>query len=523
MLAWDTSILWKVLRSKIFTLFTFLMMLFVLTILMGCDKENPSGPNPPDDSTHMSDCQVLSPFQAPKGVSFPLVVRECNNNPRATGISTIALTISETYEEDISVTLRRGAGVKSIQSEGSQVTVAHSNIEQNLTLVPENYSDRTFESEELQGADLIWRAGEVISIEGNVSVPTGSLLMIEPGVLVKMGALSQLHIYGELNASGNQDSLISFLPATPGLAWGEIAGENATMVFEWVLLSGGGGDDNPETWLGHSKSQPVLRTRYGSLNATHLFIVENKGKAFGSEYSVLQIDSSLVARCDTGGEHIRSLVTIDHSFFLEFPNEEVEPVDDDNDASYFNNDWTGDERISNVRNSVFIQGQDDALDQNGAALHVENCVIEGFYHEGVACSNQNNILIENSLILHCGQGIEAGYGSPAVVVNHCLLIKNGVGLRFGDEYTISDHVGTLEVINTISQQNTSYNVLDFDPSIGEATGNIAITYSMVNDSLYNQGTGNLQERAILTEDYLLSNNSPGREAASDGLDIGLLP
>jgi hypothetical protein len=60
--------------------------------------------------------------------------------------------------------------------------------------------------------------------------------------------------------------------------------------------------------------------------------------------------------------------------------------------------------------------------------------IEGMRHEGIAASNGAKVIVRDSVVRGCAQGIEAGWGAPEVHVERCTLVGNGVGLRWGDEY-----------------------------------------------------------------------------------------
>ncbi|MCB2199049.1 right-handed parallel beta-helix repeat-containing protein [bacterium] len=418
--------------------------------------------------------------------------------------------------------MRRGAGLTMVTAgQGSEAGVGVDGVECFITLIPEESNGQTFASETLSGASLRWSAGEIVTIQGEVTISAGDELILEPGVLVRMGALAELNVEGTLSIQGKSDSLVSFMPLIEGEPWGEINCNGGNMVASWALFTGGGG--NEQKAFGHSDSQPVLRCFEGRLTATNLFLLNNPGKAIGSSDGIVQLDSCVISRCDTGGEYRRSLVIIQDSWYFDIPDTTTSLVDDDNDAGYFNGPWSDGEEESVVRRSIFVRGKDDAIDHNGANLRVEDCVIDDFDHEGIACSNENTATILNTLIIACGQGIEAGYGAPTVTVDHCTLVGNGVGLRFGDEYLWGEHMGTLAVTNSISQDNTEHDVFDYDPNLEGPSGRITITYSIVNTAQYDTLTGNLAGLALFTPDFLLQPGSVGIGMASDGSNMGISP
>lgn len=255
---------------------------------------------------------------------------------------------------------------------------------------------------------------------------------------------------------------------------------------------------------------------------TDVYLLDNPGKAFGFTNSSVSITSSLITRCDTGGEFKYCTVSIEESAFLDIPNGDNTEVDDDNDALYLDHQLEGG-FDSSIRNCIFITGKDDGIDHAGASVVIADCVIEDFDNEGIAASTGNSVSVFNTLILGCGQGIEAGYGEPAVSVNHCTLVGNGVGIRFGDSYTWGCY-GSLNVVNSIVVDNNEYNVWNYDLALGGPREDaITVTYSIVNQPEYDDGEGCLIGAPSFTVTHLLTEESIGTNAASDGLNMGILP
>ena len=88
------------------------------------------------------------------------------------------------------------------------------------------------------------------------------------------------------------------------------------------------------------------------------------------------------------------------------------------------------------------------------------------------------------------QGIEAGYGTPAVTVRHCLLVNNRVGLRFGDSYDWADD-GMLDVSHSIAVNNSQANVLNLTDTGAPKPGAVQIACSMVDDASFDGTRGNV--------------------------------
>ena len=107
-------------------------------------------------------------------------------------------------------------------------------------------------------------------------------------------------------------------------------------------------------------------------------------------------------------------------------------------------------------------------------------------------------------------------------VNHCLLIGNETGLRFGD-WTANQCDGSLEVINSISVGNSLNNAWNYVEARGEAQpGAMQISYSMVDQSNYDTLQGCLEGVPKFDSEWVVRPNQPGSGDGLDGLDIGLL-
>jgi hypothetical protein len=338
----------------------------------------------------------------------------------------------------------------------------------------------------LAGADLSWDDTSDILVEANAEVPAGDTLTVAVGTRVKFAAKVRLTVKGKLEVQGTAASPVWFLPADK--AWGEIdvvtpvstGGLDGTAVLSWTWLTGGGGDASRA--FGHSNSQPVVRAQKGTtVTLTGGGMTDSPGKAFGSQSATVTIEDALISRCDTGGEHKASKVTVSRCHIIQIPDGDGVANDEDNDGIYLNDtNGTGPECL--VEDSVFYRGEDDAIDHNGAKLTINRVWINSFAHEGLAASKGRDVWIRNTMISGCQQGIEAGYGAPDVHVSNCLVTGNEVGLRWGDSYEPPDFIssGTMNVYDTVSVNNSKNNVLFWDDQQGDAPGDsVSIACSMV--------------------------------------------
>lgn len=371
------------------------------------------------------------------------------------------------------------------------------------------------------GTNTNWLSDSIIYINNDLTVNEGATLTIGEGTRILLGEKINLFVKGTLKITGTPDKPIIFQPYNPDNPWGGISFSNisdsSSIDYSFFIYGG----DNGQYIFGHSNSQPVLMIENSSISLNNTFILDNPGKAIGGKYSLVRIKECIVSRCDTGGEYKFCLVNFFDSYFTEIPNDDGIPIDDDNDASYFYNLYPNTSEPSIIENCVFITGKDDGIDHNEASLNIKNCWIEGFYHEGVAASNGNYVTVYNTLVKNCEQGIEAGYGAPNVIVDHCVLINNDIGLRFGDSYDWGCE-GHITATNSILYANAD-NILNFDLlTQGPVENAIDISYSMTNDFDYDNYPNCITGVPVFDENYFLLPGSPGTGMASDGSNLGLI-
>ena len=471
--------------------------------------------------------QMILPARITIGHPLPVVIVDSDVNPRIASSETFYFQTGSTMVSPDEIVVKRGGGSVSVLlgspgyhqlelHDGSGNLLASSLVQVEDQLVYRELSGT------LAAGELVWNTGEVIRLTSETTVPAVSLLTIDPGVRIELDEYVRLVVLGEIVSQGTAGEPILFTSHLPGIYWGEIDHPGSTGTYTYTFFTEGGGDTSQA--FGHSSSQPVITGWAPDLLLENVYIIDNPGKAVGIGNGILEMNSSLISRCDTGGELHYTLSTITDCYYLDMPDDTGIPSDDDNDALYLLGAWSGGSDTSLVSNCVFITGSDDGIDHNGANVLVENCVIDNYYHEGLATSNANNIEIFNTLVVNCQQGIEAGYGSPTVFVHHCTLADNEIGLRFGDEYP-GTASGDLFVTNSIVHNSLQYNVYNWDQSVQGPIPDaaITITYSIVNEPGYNEGEGCLTGTPIFTDEYLLTPGSPGIGAASDNLDMGLLP
>ena len=368
------------------------------------------------------------------------------------------------------------------------------------------------------GNNETWQASSVHHITGDLTVAAGITLIIEPATWVIFDGLFNLTVDGILQINGTENNPVCLIGNGQATEWGGLV-VNGILHTDHVFMIGGGADTSLA--FGHSESQSVIKVENGDALLNRTYLLDNAGKGIGASGGSIQFTNGLIQRCDMGGEFHSAYADIRKSHILDTPNADANEVDDDNDGMYFNGVSPLVSGPSRVDSCVFHTGKDDGIDHNGAFLIVLGSIISDFDNEGIAASNANAISIYNTLVKHCEQGIEAGYGSPQVSVDHCVMYGNGIGLRFGDWYDWGCS-GQINCTNSIMANNAD-NIHNFDVlANGPVANAIDVSYSLTNDADFDGETGCLTGAPLFSQSFHLESGSVGVGAADDSSNMGLV-
>ena len=495
-------------------------MIVILSILLvQCEKNQIPGPGDFDQAI----ANFITPYRVKSGERFPIVAFALNNKFQInTHITEKAQLQSKNaiLENDI-VSIKKGAGCLSarIQARAGFDIFLDKFIGIKSIILCDSIPEKNYAGT-IDTPTETWDDQFDRHITGDLRVSAGTELNIESGTRVLLDAGVNIFINGTLLVEGTQEKPVQFISKNWDSPWGGIEINNSVATLLFCFFVNGGADASRA--FGHSQSQPVFKANSSEVSLTNCYLFDNVGKALGTDRSRLNLNNCLISRCDTGGEFHYSVVNIANTYVLDIPNDDGIFVDDDNDGFYFADVSSETEEPSRVENCFIITGKDDAIDHNKARLEINNCWLEDFMHEGVAGSSANWVRVYNTIAKNCEQGIEAGYGSPNVFVDHCVLVDNDVGLRFGDSYDWGCS-GKMIVQNTIVFNNKD-NIYNFDlKTQSPVDSGIVISYSMTNDSEYDHYPFCITGIPEFDEDYYLSSDSPGKGMANDGADLGRNP
>lgn len=377
--------------------------------------------------------------------------------------------------------------------------------------------------------DIVWTADREYHLTGDVQIPAGASLTIEPGVRVLLGTDVNLEVRGTFASLGTPDDPVLFRPLNQGDAWGGLEFTDTQNVrLQNTFLTGGGGDASRN--FGHSNSQPVIKSVRSQVDCDGCYVIDAPGKAFGASNGILQIANSVVSRTDTGGEFMASIARISDTWVIDIPDRGNDFSDDDNDGFYFAGAHSSGEP-SRFERSIVYGTKDDGLDHNGARLEVVSSWIEGADHEGLAASNTNWATVTDSVFMGGNQGVEAGYGGPDVTVTQSVIVRNQnqtdpdspitAGLRFGDGYDGSNGNYTGHITaEYLAIHDNGDNVRNYDGTIpGSQAGAIDLTSSLANDEDATDPT-NFDGVPVFSPSMHLLRASAGFSAGPDGMPVG---
>jgi len=499
-------------------LFILALITSAIIINFQCDSRKSTSPI----NTEKSPITIVSPAKIRSGEYLPIVVHILKDSYEIdTGITgKLQLLTSSVEQENSSVSIKKGAGslTKKIVAD-NDINISIKNMSgTRQVMLPDTILKKSYVGT-INTTPEAWDERYDRYITGDLIIPAGTELLIKAGTRILLGDKVNILINGTLVVEGTENKPVQFISIDWNFPWGGIEIKQSTAKLKFCFLVNGGADESRV--FGHSQSQPVLKADHSEVDLTSCYLIDNVGKALGAHKSRMNLDRCLISRCDTGGEFHYSLMNISYSYILDIPDDNSDFVDDDNDGFYFAGVFSEINEPSKVNNCFIITGKDDAIDHNAARLEINNCRLEGFMHEGVAGSNGNWVKVYNTLVKSCEQGIEAGYGNPKVYVDHCVVVDNDIGFRFGDSYQWGCQ-GEMIVTNSILYNNGD-NVHNFDlKTQAPVDSGIIISYSMTNDLEYNHYPFCITGVPLFDATYHLTTGSPGKGFAKDSTDMGLI-
>jgi len=301
-------------------------------------------------------------------------------------------------------------------------------------------------------------ANTPVRIKGNLDILAGGSLVINEGALVLIDEAADINISGPVIFAGKAGNPILVTCSRRGGYWGGFITRvsNGTIEAQHTIFCRSGYHDTSGYTWGHAGRQALFYTENSTLDLDHCYITDHIGQIFYPVNSTLNLNNILVQRAKTGGQVNYSDLFLKNSIFTDFPDDTNEYRDDDNDGLYLS------ASDAQIENTAFMYAKDDGLDSGnteGGDITLTDCRFEACFHEGAALSSGDNAVknhtFVNCIFTNCGQGLELGFSSPnhVVIAENCKFLKNGVGIRYGDNYSWAEVEGKMIIRNSFSLNN----------------------------------------------------------------------
>jgi parallel beta-helix repeat protein len=340
-------------------------------------------------------------------------------------------------------------------------------------------------------------AGSAYMIQGDITIPADSTLIIEPNVEVIFYGQYKLTVNGYLEAIGAETDSIYFVPADTAIPWRGLAfnGSNNELSYcniKYVNTTGGGSGWGAIDCIASNSiishctvSDNVCHAGVGitvrsssSITVSNCSIIRNHAGFWGGGIYVwgpssLTISNSLIASnvvdySDDGGGGIYinnggNLIVTNCTF----------SNNTSSSPTVYNPSGGG---IAALGGNVSVSGSiftNNTAEWDGGGIWLSNSqgsITDCYFSENTVMSNRGHtIYLENSspLISHCifsdngriggvGGGIYVGDNSNPTI-DHCDFFQNLSGTQQGGGIHISS-LGSMTLCNSIFQENLWYNI-----------------------------------------------------------------
>ncbi len=397
--------------------------------------------------------EAFFPHRYPESIKVPFIfyIKE-------SGIVKPAYCLGKSSSSNEIFNIKQGVGSVNIRSTflngmedfiigGKNISASLTKIEESPTIFPA-----------LINSPVEIPPNSFVKITGNVNITSSGTLTIHEGSVIIIDEAVDINVNGPVIITGTAGNPVFFTCSSKDKYWGgfitRVAG--GTIDAKYTIFCQSGYHNTAGYNWGHSGRQALFYTENSTLNLDHCFILDNIGQIFFPQNSVLNFSDILVQRAQTGGQVNTSSLTIKNSIFTDFPDDSDIFADNDNDALYLS------DSDANIDNTIFMFAKDDGLDSGnneGGEIVVTNCRFEACFHEGAALSSVDpavkNHIFRNCIFTNCGQGLELGFSSPnhSVLADNCQFLKNGIGIRYGDNYDWAVVEGRMHIKNSLSSGN----------------------------------------------------------------------
>ena len=416
----------------------------------------------------------------------------------------------------------------------------------------------------------------IMNVTGDVTVPTGATLQIQPGTMVLVAGTAyvqgtaavdtggaDLIVNGNLQALGTAANPISICCSTAANRWGELNfGSTATASnLQYCLMSRSGHSPFRGSHISGSGGA-MFMVNGTTLTIDDSVMADGVGKTMANSGNAdITIRRSHIGRFTMGPELGDSAILVEDSNITDMLQIYRERgAQDDEDCLYIHSSGG---RPVMLRRSVFARCDDDALDLLAGSLTVEDCIIRNAFDKGVSML-QNNITMLRCQIIDNDVGVSAKCQTGAdesvpylTVLEGCTIRCENHPTNTGDQsplpapqfHSVGVHTRNKYGTTTmnITQQikdciiSAEEPLRNDYPTVGSTTyPGMLVTYSCYQDlatptQATVAGTGNITADPLFVDatnkDFHLQSTSPCRDTGDTALtdpdttriDMGALP
>jgi hypothetical protein len=478
--------------------------------------------------------ELIAPKRIKSGQHLPFVVRRRDANWNINPVDQTPMQVKfDGAHADTVIQIKRGAGTGVVQiNSTSHFTLSVQNA--NVPLVQKQIEISSVPTIAYSGilptGDVVWDNTADRLITADLTIPAGCRLNIKHGTWIMVKKYVNFYVQGQLSVEGTESEPVVITSEKWSEPWGGMEFQNAVGSFQYCMVLNGGGDPskgNPTNDGWHTGHQHIFFGKDDSeFNFNQCFFLYSPGKVFGAQDSKVTVTNSVSSFVWHGGEFHRVLLFYQNSHLMNLPNDDhiyVEDIDTDGfHIDYVNPKYP---QYSVIDRCYFVTGKDDAIDHHSSRLQISSCWLEDFIHEGVAASGGDTVKIFNTVAIKNDQGFEAGWTEggvnrgPIVLIDHCVAINNNVGLRIGDSYNWT-YRNYMNVTNSILYNNND-NIWNYlNSTHAPLEGALDISYSMTNDSDYDDSPYCITGVPQFDPCYYLLPGSPGTNMGMHGTNMG---
>jgi len=366
---------------------------------------------------------------------------------------------------------------------------------------------------EISGTTTWTREPSPYVIKESVVVNPGVSLTIEPGTEVMLAGGQSLVILGELLANGTEEDPIIFTRYRNGDSWGSLIfdGASPSQVSHCIVeYSSSGGSYATKDYIG---AVMVVGSHLDMDGCTFQNLPDDSSTAEGDGIELSDAATAIVRNCRfvSMGSGVRTdhgSVLVENCVFQDIRGDSNDGVDINRESG----------PTSVVRDNLFMDLGDDAIDMDGSAPLITGNLIFSCADKGMSVSSGSSPRIENNVLAGNGTGIAVMDGSNALVVNNTLA-DNGTGIDCYEK-SAGQGGGTATVVNCILWENDTEVLVD-------ALSSVDVSYSVVKGDSVWPGEGNINDDPLFadpaSEDFRLTKSSPcvdaGRAEGAPPFDI----